>query len=93
MQQEQTHSKNLLLIIPHSNAEVERLFSAMNVIKTKLRNRMQLPMLTAILSIKAGLKRHNKCCNSYDIPEQVIRKIKTNETYTDWDFEMPDVVL
>jgi hypothetical protein len=32
----------LFLVLPHSNAEVERLFSQMNLINSKLRNRMQL---------------------------------------------------
>lgn len=53
-----------LLIIPHSNAEVERLFNKMNFIKNKIRNRFQLPMLSFILSIKAGLSRYSKCCNT-----------------------------
>ncbi|CAL4248430.1 unnamed protein product, partial [Meganyctiphanes norvegica] len=33
-----------LLILPHSNAEVERVFSQMNLVKNKLRNRMQAEM-------------------------------------------------
>nr|CAH7741589.1 unnamed protein product [Callosobruchus chinensis] len=57
-----------LLAPPHSNAEVERLLSTMNIIKSKLRNKLQLPMLSAILSIKAGLNRYVKCCHSYNIP-------------------------
>jgi hypothetical protein len=32
----------LFLVLPHSNADVERLFSQMNLINSKLRNRMQL---------------------------------------------------
>lgn len=71
-----------LLIIPHSNAEVERLFSTMNIVKNKLRNRLQLPMLCAILSVKAGLNRYNMCCHSYEIPENIVAKIKTIETYS-----------
>ncbi|XP_025996408.2 uncharacterized protein LOC113005286 [Solenopsis invicta] len=70
-----------LLVLPHSNAEVERLFSAMNITKTKLRNKMQLPMLTAILAIRSGLKRVNKCCKTFDLPNDVVKKIKTNECY------------
>nr|CAI5843007.1 unnamed protein product [Callosobruchus analis] len=60
-----------LLILPHTNAEVEGLFSVMNIIKSKLRNKLQLPMFSAILSIKAGLNRCDKCNHSYRIPENV----------------------
>nr|CAI5841355.1 unnamed protein product [Callosobruchus analis] len=62
-----------LLILPHSNAEVERLFSVMNIIKSKLRNKLQLPMFSA-LSIKGGLNRCDKCYHSYSTPENVLVK-------------------
>ena len=45
------------LILPHLNADIERVFSAMNYIKSKLRNKMKLPLLNAILTIKFGLAR------------------------------------
>jgi len=31
-----------VLLLPHSNAEVERVFSQMSVVKSKLRNRVSL---------------------------------------------------
>ena len=40
-----------LLILPHSNADVERQFSSMNIIKSKQRNIMKLNLLSAILII------------------------------------------
>lgn len=64
-----------LLVLPHSNAEVERLFSMMNVVKTKHRNRMKLDLLSSILTIRAGLKREGKCCNNYMLPNSVVQKI------------------
>lgn len=71
-----------LLILPQSNAEVERLFSTMNLVKSKIRNSVQLPMLSAILSIRGGLRRHGKCCDNFTVPDNVIDKIKTAATYT-----------
>lgn len=71
-----------LLVLPHSNADVERLFSMMNVVKTKQRNRMKFDLLSSILTIRAGLAREGKCCNNYIIPNNVILKIGTKEIYS-----------
>ncbi|KAH0563699.1 hypothetical protein KQX54_004773 [Cotesia glomerata] len=70
-----------LLTLPHSNADVERLFSTMNLTKTKQRNRMKPDMLKSILTIRGGLTRESKCCNNYEFPADVIKKIRTNEVY------------
>lgn len=40
------------LSLPISNADVERVFSVMSIVKTKLRNRMLLPMLVALIRIR-----------------------------------------
>lgn len=70
-----------LLCLPYSNAEVERLFSQMNLIKSKIRNKMNLDLLNAILSIRTGLQRESKCCFDFDISEDLYNKVKTNSTY------------
>lgn len=70
-----------LLILPHSNADVERLFSSMNIIKNKQRNRMNIKLLTAILRIRCGLRLEGKCCNNYELPVSVIKQIGTKESY------------
>lgn len=43
-----------ILSLPYSNAEVERIFSQMNLVKNKARNRMKY-MLTEMLRIRIGL--------------------------------------
>ncbi|KAG7155691.1 putative hAT family C-terminal dimerization region-containing protein 13, partial [Homarus americanus] len=70
------------LSLPHSNADVERTFSNMNFVKSKLRNKMKLSTLKAILTIKYGLKRQNTCCASYELPSDILRKIGTVEAYS-----------
>ncbi|KAL4721012.1 hypothetical protein ACJJTC_016783 [Scirpophaga incertulas] len=70
-----------LLSLPHSNADIERVFSQVNLVKSKLRNSLHTTTLNAILYVRFGLKRVNKCCHSYDVPELVLRKIGTNEAY------------
>lgn len=70
-----------MLVMPYSNAEVERSFSELNLVKTKLRNRMAPAMANAILTIRAGLKRHEKTCFEYELPEEVARQIGTTDAY------------
>ncbi|XP_058827037.1 uncharacterized protein LOC131687020 [Topomyia yanbarensis] len=48
-----------MLILPHSSASVERLFSAYNLNKTKLRNRLETETMRGILATKSYV-RHNK---------------------------------
>lgn len=74
-----------MLVLPYSNAEVERLFSKLNIIKNKLRNRLKSDSVKAMLYIRCGLNRLNKCCNDYEIPKEVLDKIKSKETYMDTD--------
>lgn len=73
------------LSLPHSNAEVERLFSQMNLIKTKLRNRMHINKLNDILTIKYGLRNGN----NYTLSKEVISKIGTMKTYRSDDPQNP----
>ena len=70
------------MILPHSNAHTERLFSSMNHIKSKTRNRMELQLLCSLLTIKFGLMRHGKCCNNYELPGKVTSAIGTLAAYS-----------
>ena len=52
--------------LPISNALVERVFSTVTSVKTKLRNRMGLELLTSILRIKTSLQQKGICCSSFE---------------------------
>nr|XP_043067192.1 uncharacterized protein LOC122321380 [Drosophila bipectinata] len=69
-----------LLSLPWSNEEVERVFSQANLVITKLRNRLQIETLNAILSIRFGLRRKGVCCHEYEIPEQYLKMIGSNQS-------------
>ncbi|CAI6370390.1 unnamed protein product [Macrosiphum euphorbiae] len=71
-----------ILVLPGSNAEVERLFSQMNVVKSKLRNQMRPKLLDAILSTRAGLKRNSVCCSEYNLPKSVLKHIGSTAIYS-----------
>jgi len=66
-----------LLVLPWSNAEIERAFSQVSIVKSKHRNRMGNEMLNGILTIRAGLRRIGKCCHNYEYPTSVLRDIGT----------------
>ena len=70
------------LILSNSNAKVERIFSAMSNVKSKSRNKMELPLLSSILTVKFGLARHNKCCHNYKFPYQTLEAIDTLSAYS-----------
>lgn len=51
-----------LLALPHSSATVERIFSQLNLIKSKTRNRLLTPTINALMTAKEMLENSN----SYD---------------------------
>lgn len=54
-----------LLSVPTSNACVERVFSIMNFIKMKIRNKMQYELLEALIRINMYFKNNTICCHSF----------------------------
>ena len=42
---------------------------------------METKMANAILGIRAGLRRNDKCCYNYELPSDVIKMIGTMEAY------------
>ncbi|KAF0688544.1 Uncharacterized protein FWK35_00036203, partial [Aphis craccivora] len=74
-----------LLVLPWSNAEVERCFSQMNLVKNKQRNKLSSSTTNAILFIRAGLRRLEKCCNNFQFPDSVLLEIGTMKAYEKCD--------
>lgn len=69
---------SLCFILPHSSACVERVFSQINLNKTKSRNRLSTETLCGILYSKQLIKSKNKNCFDYDIPKDLINKHKNS---------------
>ena len=53
------------LSVPISNANVERIFSLVLVVKTKARNSIQLQLLDSIVKIRSDLLFSGKCCKHF----------------------------
>lgn len=64
-----------VLSLPHSNAEVERLFRAMSIIKNKLRNKLSEKTLNSLLTIRNQLKIKDKNCSTYELPDDVVNQV------------------
>lgn len=62
-----------VLSLPVSNAVVERVFSVMGTVKNKLRNRMGLQMLVAILRIRIHLFTLEICCSKFEPSHKMIQ--------------------
>ncbi|CAG5103821.1 Protein of unknown function, partial [Cotesia congregata] len=58
--------------LPVSNASVERVFSRVTLTKTKLRNRMTLLLLSAILRIKMHLEENGICCTKFEPTDDML---------------------
>ena len=52
-----------LLCLPHANVDVERVFSSVNLIKTKTRNRLRTKTVGALLNVKRGVAKAGACMN------------------------------
>jgi len=63
-----------ILCLPHSSATVERVFSAINLNKTKIRNRLCNRTLEGILHSKNILKVENKTFVNFDIGPEMVSK-------------------
>ena len=70
-----------ILSLPSSNAVVERVFSIMNTVKTKARNRINTKMLDALLRIKCTFISTNKCCTTFSPSKLMYDKFNSEIMY------------
>jgi len=74
-----------LMSLPFSNAPVERLFSALKIVKSDCRNSLKRENLVGLLHTQQGMKPYNlpaEKLNVADHPEllKLVRKVKSNAT-------------
>ena len=63
-----------MLSLPLSNADEERAFSPVNIIKSKLRNRMCNATLSGIMHVRYALKPKGICCKDFQPSDCMLRK-------------------
>ena len=82
------HVSDLALAIlstPVSNASVERLFSVMNIVKSKQRNAMSIGMLEAILTVRSYLSNFRQTCTTYEVSDRMLAAFRSDVIYAgDW---------
>lgn len=81
------------LVMPISNADVERIFSAMNIIKPKAKSRMKTKLLQCLLTVRFGLKASGENCYTYEIPRDVTSKIGTMMAYEGNETDLNDLIF
>ncbi|KAG0440675.1 hypothetical protein HPB47_016220 [Ixodes persulcatus] len=63
------------------NADVERLFSHINVVKSRYRNRMKNPTLSGILHVRYGLKLGGLCCRDFQLTAKMLQLLNSKNMY------------
>ena len=75
--------------MPLSNADVERVFSQMSLVKSKLRNKIGQETLSNILHIKYGLRQNGICCKDF-VPTKEMFQRFNHCMYMSGASETPD---
>lgn len=63
----------LVLALPHSNAEAERVFSIINHVKTKSRNRIGDKSLNSVSVIRSSFNDKNQTCMTFKVEDKHIQ--------------------
>ncbi|MGH0175817.1 UNVERIFIED_CONTAM: hypothetical protein FKN15_071681 [Acipenser sinensis] len=64
-----------LMAKPLSNVDVERIFSQINIVKSKLRNRLGQKALTSVLHVRYGLRRLGMCCKDFQPTKGMLQRL------------------
>ena len=70
-----------VLSTPISNAYCEHIFSQLSCVKTKVRNRLELEMLDALIRIRSSVKTEGECCNKFEPTRDMLERFSTETLY------------
>lgn len=57
----------IVLSLPHSNAEAERIFSILTDVKNKKRNQLSHDTISSICVIRSSFQTNNINCNNFEV--------------------------
>lgn len=63
------------LCLPHANADCERIFSRINCIKTKLRNKLKTDTINGLLHTKEHLSHTDKNCVNFEPSKKMLTMV------------------
>ena len=72
---------------------VERVFSTVTNVKTKLRNRLGSEMLDAIVRIHTHLQFQGKCCRDFTVTNNMIERFTSENMYSNANAEQDEDVV
>lgn len=72
-----------IIAMPVSNAEIERIFSFLSIVKNKMRNRLLVETTEAILKVRCGLLHEGQCCHNYELPDTVLAEMSKVKKYAE----------
>lgn len=72
---------NFILILPHSNAESERIFSLVTDMKSKKRNKLSSETLNSICVVKSSFLANNTTCKTFQPNAGHLSLMTTNNLY------------
>jgi hypothetical protein len=78
------------LSLPHANVNVERIFSSVNLIKTKTRNRLNITIVRSLLKVKEGVKSGGGCV-TFSPPSELKQAMIARNLYHVSDSSESDV--
>nr|XP_022907493.1 uncharacterized protein LOC111418993 [Onthophagus taurus] len=68
-----------ILILPHSSANVERVFSQINLMKTNQRNKLDADTISALLHTKSYIGENN--CHDFIVEKKIIQSMTSHNLY------------
>lgn len=68
----------VLQLLPVSNAVVEQAFSQVSLLKTKVRNRIRVGLLSSLMILRSSLMWNGLCCKSFEPTQAMLASFNSN---------------